>query len=74
MTRANTCSECGAGIPIHSPLAEPRTRHCCYKPSLAEVKHPVYKCRNCHRRVELVKVERIEVRVLDESQEGGQTK
>lgn len=43
---------------------------CCAKPRLRTVEHPLYRCSECGKLVKLKKVVRIEVQVIDESQEG----
>lgn len=44
-------------------------KKCCNYPNLMHIQHPVYECRNCRKKVRLVKVERVEARVIDDSQE-----
>lgn len=67
MTRTNLCGECGAGVPL-APSSPP-VKKCCKYPNLMHIQHPVYECRNCRKKVRLVKVERVEARVIDDSEE-----
>lgn len=50
-----------------------RTEPCCESPRLKEIKHPIYRCQKCRAKIQLVKVEYVEARVIDESSEQSKT-
>lgn len=47
---------------------------CCRNPMLSELAHPFYRCQSCQKKVQLVKVTKIRVKVVDESSDSHESR